>query len=113
MRHAAIHPAVRIGHAHLRVANLERATAFYRDVLGFTVTAYGPAIGLPMVLLAAGDYHHHIGLNTFVSADGTPPPDGHTGLHHVALLYPNERELARAGPRLIAYIYQLALGSVN
>ncbi|SRR6266511_406769 len=110
MSHTAIHPAVRIGHAHLRVADLERATAFYRDVLGFTVTAYGPAIGLQMVLLAAGDYHHHIGLNTFLSVGGTPPPEGHTGLHHVALLYPNERELARAVQRLIDYDYPLDLG---
>lgn len=101
MNQTPIHPAVRIGHVHLRVADLDRATAFYRDALGFTVTVYGPRFGLPMVLLAAGDYHHHIALNTFLSANGTRPPDGHTGLHHVALVYPDRHELARAVQRLL------------
>lgn len=101
MNHFELHPAVRIGHVHLRVANLERATAFYRDVLGFTVTAYGPAVGLQMVLLAAGDYHHHIALNTWLSEGGTPPPSGHTGLHHIAIVYPDRHELARAVQRVL------------
>jgi catechol-2,3-dioxygenase len=91
-----IHPEVRIGHAHLRVADLERATAFYRDVLGFDVIAYGPDVDMSgMVFLSAGGYHHHIALNTRDSAGGTPPPEGHTGLHHIAILYPNRRELAK------------------
>ena len=70
----------RIGHVHLRVADLERATAFYRDVLGFTVTAWGPKAGIPAAFLALGDYHHHLGLNVFESAGGTPPSPDHTGL---------------------------------
>lgn len=95
------HPsAPRIGHVHLRVADLDRAIQFYRDVLGFNVTGYGPAIGLPIAFLAAGDYHHHIGLNTFHSLGGTPPPQGHTGLHHVAMLYPHRAALGAAVQRL-------------
>ena len=93
--------APHIGHVHLRVANLDRAVAFYRDVLGFTVTGYGPDMGLPIVFLAAGDYHHHIGLNTFHSLGGSPPPAGHTGLHHVAILYPDREALAEAVQRLV------------
>ncbi len=95
-----IHPAVRVGHVHLRVADLDRAIAFYRDGLGFSVTADGREAGLPMAFLAAGDYHHHIGLNTWETDGGTPPP-GHTGLYHVAFLYPDRRELARAVRRLL------------
>jgi catechol 2,3-dioxygenase len=91
----------RIGHAHLRVADLDRAVAFYRDVLGFTVRWYEPASGMPLAFLAAGDYHHHIGLNTLVSYGGTPPPAGHTGLHHIAILYPSRRELARVVRRVL------------
>ena len=96
----AIHPAVRVGHVHLRVADLDRALAFYRDGLGFAVTADARPAGLGMVLLAAGDYHHHIGLNTFDSAGG-PPPAGHSGLYHVAFLYPDRRELGIAVRRLL------------
>ena len=96
----AIHPAVRVGHVHLRVADLDRALAFYRDGLGFAVTADARPAGLGMVLLAAGDYHHHIGLNTF-DATGGPPPPGHTGLYHVAFLYPDRRELGNAVLRLL------------
>src|ERR671912_286211 len=84
-----IHPAVRVGHVHLRVADLDRALTFYRDALGFGVTADARAHGLDMVLLAAGDYHHHIGLNTWDTEHGAPPPPGHTGLYHVAFLYPD------------------------
>jgi catechol 2,3-dioxygenase len=100
MNEMALHPDVQIGHVHLRVADLDRATAFYRDILGFSVTVDGVPFGLPMRLLAAGAYHHHIALNTFMSKDGTPPPAGHTGLHHFALLYPNRHELIRAVQRL-------------
>jgi catechol 2,3-dioxygenase len=100
MNNEAIHPAVRVGHVHLRVADLDRALGFYRDALGFTVSADARQHGLDMVLLAAGDYHHHIGLNTWDSAGGPPPP-GHTGLYHVAFLYPDRHELARAVRRLL------------
>jgi catechol 2,3-dioxygenase len=102
-----IHPAVRVGHVHLRVAELDRALAFYRDALGFGVTADARHAGLEMVLLAAGDYHHHIGLNTFDSLGAAPPPAGHTGLYHVALLYPDRRELARAVRRLLEHGYPI------
>ena len=101
MHEEPIHPAVRVGHVHLRVADLDRALAFYRDALGLAVTADAREIGLDMVLLAAGDYHHHIGLNSWDSASGTPPPQGHTGLYHVAFLYPDRRELGRAVRRLL------------
>src|SRR3954469_10219961 len=95
-----IHPAVRVGHVHLRVADLDRALGFYRDALGFGVTADAREQGLDMVLLAAGDYHHHIALNTWHSAGAAPPPPGRTGLDHVAFLYPDRRELGRAVRRL-------------
>src|ERR671912_265524 len=98
--HPHLPTSVQIGHAHLRVADLERATAFYRDVLGFTVSVYGPAHGLEAVFLAAGDYHHHIALNTWQSEDGTQPPPGHTGLHHVAILYPHRDALREAVRRV-------------
>jgi catechol 2,3-dioxygenase len=107
MSHTALPPTVRIGHVHLRVADLDRAAAFYRDLLGFTVTGDGRAMGLPMMLLAAGDYHHHIALNTFVSQGGTPAPAGHTGLHHIALLYPDRVALALAVQRLCVAEYPL------
>src|SRR5688500_12873048 len=98
---APLHPAVRVGHVHLRVADLERSLAFYRDGLGFGVVADGRAIGLDAAFLAAGDYHHHIGLNTWESAGATPPPPGHTGLYHVAFVYPDRAELGRAVQRLL------------
>lgn len=79
---------VRVGRVHLKVADLDRATEFYRDTLGFSVTGDARSMGVPAVFLAAGDYHHHIGLNAFQSAGGSPPPPGHTGLYHFALLYP-------------------------
>jgi catechol 2,3-dioxygenase len=88
---------------HLKVADLDRSIAFYRDVLGFGVFADGRAEGLPATFLAAGDYHHHIALNTFESAGATPPPPGHTGLFHVALLYPGPAALAKAVDRLRAH----------
>jgi catechol 2,3-dioxygenase len=102
-RTTTIHPAVRVGHVHLKVSDLERSLRFYRDALGFAVTADGRPAGPPAVFLAAGDYHSHIALNTFESEGATPPPPGHTGLYHVALLYPDRHELARAVRRLEAH----------
>jgi catechol 2,3-dioxygenase len=96
----SIHPAVRVGHVHLRVSDLDRSLAFYRDALGFGVVADGRALGLPAAFLAAGDYHHHVALNTWETAGATPPPPGHTGLFHVAFVYPDRHELARAVRRL-------------
>ena len=92
-----IHPATRIGHVHLKVADLERALGFYRDVLGFEVTQ---RMGRQAVFLSAGGYHHHIGLNTWESADGRPPAPGSTGLYHLAILYPTRGELGDALRRL-------------
>ena len=93
-----IHPATRIGHVHLKVADLERALGFYRDVLGFELTQrFGPSAAF----LSAGGYHHHIGLNTWESADGRPPAEGTTGLYHLAILYPTRAELADALRRLM------------
>lgn len=92
-------PGVRIGHVHLKVADLERSLAFYRDVLGFEVTQRS---GAEVAFLSAGGYHHHIGLNTWESAGGAPPPPGTTGLYHLAILYPNRGALADALQRLIA-----------
>ena len=83
----------RIGHVHLKVADLDRAIAFYRDVLGFDlVQRYGPQAAF----LSAGGYHHHIGLNTWESRGGTPPPPGNTGLYHTAFLYPTRADLGAA-----------------
>ena len=96
-----IHPAVRVGHVHLRVSDLDRAIAFYRDVLGFEVPLDLRDVGIPAVFLAAGDYHHHVALNTFESEGGTPAPAGHTGLFHVAIRYPTRVALADALRRLV------------
>ena len=94
-----VHPATRIGHVHLKVADLDRAIAFYSGVLGFELTQrYGPQAAF----LSAGGYHHHIGLNTWESAGGTPPPPGHTGLYHTAFLYPDRASLADALRRVLA-----------
>ena len=94
----AIHPDVRIGHVHLKVADLERALAFYRDVLGFELTQ---RYGDQAAFLSAGGYHHHIGLNTWESAGGSRPPHGSTGLYHVAIAYPTRAELADAVRRVL------------
>jgi catechol 2,3-dioxygenase len=110
MQTQPIHPAVRVGHVHLRVADLDRALAFYRDALGFGVTVDGRPYGLDMVLVAAGDYHHHVGLNTF-DVDAGPPPPGHTGLYHVAFVYPDRRELARAVQRLLDHGHPIDHGT--
>ena len=93
----AIHPEVRIGHVHLTVSNLDRSLAFYRDALGFEVSQ---RYGRQAIFLSAGDYHHHIGLNTWAGEGAPQPPAGRTGLYHFAILYPTRRELARAFKRL-------------
>lgn len=95
----SVDPAVRIGHVHLKVADLERALEFYVGVLGFELQQrYGPQAAF----VSAGGYHHHIGLNTWESEGGVPPPFGHTGLYHVAILYPSRASLANALRRLEA-----------
>src|SRR5678810_785277 len=99
-----INPGVRIGHVHLKVADLERAIGFYRDVLGFEVTQ---RFGQQAAFLSAGGYHHHIGLNTWESERGSPPPPRATGLYHLAILYPTRAELAGALQRLIKAGIQL------
>jgi catechol 2,3-dioxygenase len=93
-----IGPRVRIGHVHLKVADLDRALAFYRDVLGFQEMQ---RFGKQAAFLSAGGYHHHIGLNTWESAGAPPPAPGTTGLYHVAILYPTRAELADALRRLV------------
>ncbi len=93
-----IDSAVRIGHVHLKVADLERALKFWRDILGFEVTQTRPGA----VFLSAGGYHHHIALNTWESEGGPPPPRNATGLYHVAVLYPSRAALAGALRRVKA-----------
>ena len=93
-----IDPRVFIGHVHLKVADLDRAVGFYRDVLGFEVTARLRQAAF----LSAGGYHHHIGLNTWESQGGSPPPRGSTGLFHTAILYPTRAALADALRRVAA-----------
>ena len=94
-----IHPQARIGHVHLKVADLERALRFYSGVLGFELTQrYGEGA----VFLSAGGYHHHIALNTWESLGGPPPPRGTTGLYHTAILYPTRAALATALRRVLA-----------
>lgn len=92
-----IDPGVRIGHVHLKVADLERSLGFYRDVLGFKVTRKRHGA----VFMAAGDYHHHLAINTWESLGGQPPAPGTTGLYHTAILYPTRRLLADALRRVI------------
>lgn len=88
-----------IGHVHLKVADLDRALAFWQGILGFEVTQ---RYGVGAVFLSAGGYHHHIGLNTWESRGGQPPARGMTGLYHVALLYPSRADLGRAVGQLVA-----------
>lgn len=94
-----IDAGVRIGHVHLKVADLDRALGFYVGVLGFALTQ---RYGRQAAFVSAGGYHHHIGLNTWESEGGSPPPAGTTGLYHVAILYPTRSALADALKRLIA-----------
>ncbi len=100
----SIHPEVTVGHVHLTVSDLDRALAFYRDILGFEVTT---RIGDSAVFLSAGGYHHHIGLNTWAGKGAKPAPAGHTGLYHVAFLYPSRKELAKVLRKLVDNKYHL------
>src|SRR5436305_10444360 len=93
-----IDPRVDIGHVHLKVADLDRALTFYSGVLGFELTS---RMGSAAAFLSAGGYHHHIGLNTWESRNGSPPPHGTTGLYHVAIRYPDRAALADAARRLV------------
>src|SRR5437763_17186603 len=94
-----IDPNTRIGHVHLTVSDLDRALAFYRDVLGFEVTS---RYGRDAVFLSAGGYHHHIGLNTWAGRGAPAPAPGTTGLYHFAILYPDRRTLAASVRRVLA-----------
>ena len=98
MKEKTIDPNVRIGHVHLKVANLQRALDFYCGVLGFELTQ---RYDEEAAFVSAGGYHHHIGLNTWESRDGSPPPTGTTGLYHFAILYPTRAALADALRRLM------------
>lgn len=93
-----VHPATRIGHVHLKVADLDRAIGFYSGVLGFELQQ---KFGTRAAFLSAGGYHHHLGLNTWESLGGTPAPKGHTGLYHTAFLYPDRAQLADALRRVV------------
>lgn len=93
-----------IGHIHLKVANLDRAIGFYRDLMGFDLQA---RMGDAAAFLSAGGYHHHIGLNTWESRDGAPPARGTTGLYHFAINYPTRRDLAFAFKRLVDQGYPI------
>jgi catechol 2,3-dioxygenase len=95
---APVDPGVRIGHVHLKVADIDRALAFYQGVLGFELTQ---RLGPQAAFISAGGYHHHIGLNTWESRSGRPPQSGATGLYHLAILYPTRAALADALRRLI------------
>jgi catechol 2,3-dioxygenase len=99
-----IHPEVKIGHIHLTVSDLETSLKFYRDLLGFEITA---GYGNSAVFLSAGGYHHHLGLNTWAGRGATPPPPGHTGLYHFAILYPSRKELAKIVKRLFELNYKI------
>jgi catechol 2,3-dioxygenase len=95
----SINRGVRIGHVHLKVSDIDRALAFYCGVLGFELTQ---RYGEQAAFISAGDYHHHIGLNTWESLGGSPPPPNSTGLFHLAILYPTRSSLADALRRLSA-----------
>lgn len=99
-----IPPQTRIGHVHLKVSDLERSLKFYRDLLGFEVKQY---FGNSAAFISAGDYHHHIGLNTWHSKNAGPAPVNAVGLYHTAILYPSRKELAVVLKRLIGANYPL------
>src|ERR1700758_4594468 len=98
MSEAPINAGVRIGHVHLKVADIDRALAFYCGVLGFELTQ---RLGRQAAFISAGGYHHHIGLNTWESRGGSAPAPGTTGLYHFAILYPTRAALAGALRRLM------------
>jgi catechol 2,3-dioxygenase len=98
-KNSPVDSRVRIGHVHLKVADLDRALKFYCDVLGFELMQ---RFGSQAAFISAGGYHHHIGLNTWESKNGSPPPPGTTGLYHLAILYPTRALLADAVRRLLA-----------
>ena len=98
-------PQTRIGHVHLKVAELPRALKFYCDLLGFEVTT---TYGADAAFISAGGYHHHIGLNTWYSKNGSPPPASSTGLFHTAILYPTRKDLATIFRRLLDAEYPLS-----
>lgn len=100
----SIPAGTRIGHVHLKVADLERAINFYQDVMGFDLIS---RYGRQAAFLSAGGYHHHIGLNTWESRNGDPPPAGTTGLFHFAIAYPERRDLAAALKRLLDHGWQI------
>lgn len=99
-----IHPATRVGHVHLKVADLDRAISFYAGLIGFDVTQ---KYGAQAAFLSAGGYHHHLGLNTWESLGGVAPPPGHTGLYHSAFLFPDRKALANVLKRLTTANYPL------
>jgi catechol 2,3-dioxygenase len=99
-----LHPETRVGHVHLKVADLDRAIGFYSGILGFDVTQ---RYGEQAAFLSAGGYHHHIGLNTWESKGGKPPPPGHTGLYHTAFLFPDRKSLAQVLKRIVEANYPL------
>jgi catechol 2,3-dioxygenase len=99
-----IPPQTRIGHVHLKVADIEKSLAFYRDLLGFEITCW---YGNSAVFISAGGYHHHIGLNTWLSKDAPPAPRHSAGLFHTAILYPSRKDLAIVLQRLIDAAYPL------
>ncbi len=105
MEKFTIHPETKIGHIHLKVSDIERALKFYRDILGFEIVAEWEDEDGGAAFLSAGGYHHHIGLNTWYTKGATPPPVGHTGMFHVAILLPSRKELAKVLQRLINHSY--------
>ena len=113
-----IDPGVKLGHAHLRTADIDRVRRFYVDVLGFDVIAEGrdvPGWGTTgdVLFLSAGGYHHHLAFNTWKSKGSDPMPDGYTGLHHIAIAYPNRRALADAYRRLKAIDWPIRQAESN
>ena len=94
----AIHPETRIGHVHLKVSDIDRAVAFYGDIMGFELQE---RMGNDAAFMSAGGYHHHLGLNTWHSRGGAAPPANTTGLYHFAILYPDRAALATALKRLV------------